>query len=174
MWIYTEAVVCNRQDCTDGFRNQKRYSIVKAINWVCPRVQENHQCGFRVLFRITGKLISGCPEVTTSLFHVKHSGSCFGSLRPPSLNDDFLNDGRIFDMYNKVTYMVVKTSFTFPFTRTQTPNIVFLGSTKVDVMIRMDGRVRRLEREMNGWEHGGRPHLLPESEVSLNTSETQQ
>ena len=43
MWIYTKAVICNGQDHSDVCRNQKKYPIMKVINWVCTRVHENHE-----------------------------------------------------------------------------------------------------------------------------------
>ena len=39
IWIYAKAVICNGH--MDGIRNQKRYSIMEAINWVCTRVRED-------------------------------------------------------------------------------------------------------------------------------------
>ena len=33
IWIYTRAVTFNGQTYMDGFRNQKMYSILEAINW---------------------------------------------------------------------------------------------------------------------------------------------
>ena len=43
MWIYTKAVICNGQDHSDVCKNQKKYLIMKVINWVCTRVHENHE-----------------------------------------------------------------------------------------------------------------------------------
>ena len=42
MGIYTEAVNCNGQSDTDGFRNLKRNTVFKAIDWVSARFQDNH------------------------------------------------------------------------------------------------------------------------------------
>ena len=83
---------------------------------------------------------------------------------PTSLNNDLLNDNVIFETYNKVINVALKTSFRVPFTQTQAPRTLFLKAQRLILMVCTDGWVRRPVREMQGGDLGGRPDLLPENE----------
>ena len=43
MWIYTKAAICDGQRNSEEFWNQKRNSVIEAVNWSCSRVLLNHE-----------------------------------------------------------------------------------------------------------------------------------
>ena len=81
-----------------------------------------------------------------------------------SLTNDLLNDGGILEMYNRVVYMAIETSFRLLFTQKQTTRFFYLKAQRLLQVILMNKGVWRPELEMNGWDHGGRPDHLPQKD----------
>ena len=82
---------------------------------------------------------------------------------PTSLNNDLLDDGVILETCNKAINVAVDTFFTFHFTHKK-PRLFFLGAQRLGLMRCTDGWDRWSQREVTGWNLGGRPDVEPENE----------
>ena len=44
MWVYTKAVVCNRQNHMHNYKIFKIKSVMEVVNWVCGDALDEHVC----------------------------------------------------------------------------------------------------------------------------------
>ena len=82
---------------------------------------------------------------------------------PSSFNHDLLNDV-LLAKHNKAINMAIEAPFSFPLWRRHTRRSSFFEAQRLTMMHCLQGCMWRPEREMKGWDLGGRPDLLPENE----------
>ena len=107
----TGAVIYNGQNHMDGCRSETQNSIKEAVNLVCARTQHNHDCFLSVpwycrrekFWQLNYDIDVPCLVQWRSLWYSA----------PTSLNNDLLNGGVIFEKYNNVISMAIKTPLTF-------------------------------------------------------------
>ena len=107
MWIYTEAVIRNGQNHIEGFRNQKKNSIMEAITCFCARIQHNHEwiSEFSLVFQ-KNKILALNYDVDVPCIVQWEMLWCSA---PTSLNNDLLNEGIVFDGYSSVINLAMST-----------------------------------------------------------------
>ena len=82
---------------------------------------------------------------------------------PTSINNDPLNDGVLLEKYNLTVNWTFQGAFILPYWKMNTPRSCLMRSTRA-MLKGMTEKVWDPDREMKGWELGGRPDLLRENE----------
>ena len=94
-------------------------------------------------------------KIVALMSRVSCNGNCCGFSAPTVLNNDLVNDDVILANYSETIKLAITGSFMLPFRRRNTPRACFLGGTMCG-----DDRYARIEKEMKGWDLGGRPEDL--------------
>ena len=144
------------------FGNNKMNSIMDAIKWVCAYFQENDDRNPEFSWMVQETKILEALNNDVDVPCVVQGWMWWYS-PPTSPNNDLLNDGVLLAKYEETINLAIKGSFILPFWRRNTPRSGFLRAQCL-TMTGMPEWVWAPERELKGWDVGGTPDLLPESE----------